>query len=218
MILVDHQIRLLCVGVVPPKIHQIYDEELPTKIKPIVEPFDISLINPASLDIRIGETAKLRLKEKLVPKLIRKLKNLWIEITHLRSAFVPGYWMPSKYQEIDLSAYSEQDPFWMQPGDRLLVASLETINLPNFLCAQFRLKSSRGREWYEHMEAGFCDPGWHGSKLTMEIINMDCEPLPIYPGLKMGQLIFSLTLGTPDKDYSVTGRYNGDKTVEVSKG
>lgn len=187
-VLVDHQIRLLCAGVVPPKIHALYDEELPTKIKPLVEPFDINLINPASLDIRIGFTAKLRVRDG--------------------------------YKEIDFAygTVTKERPFLMQPGDRLLVASLETINLPNFLTAQFRLKSSRGREWYEHMEAGFADPGWHDSKLTMEIINMDCEPLPIYPGLKMGQLIFSLTLGIPDKDYSVTGRYNNDKTVMESKG
>jgi dCTP deaminase len=189
MILVDHQIADLCRGKVPEELQFYYSSlwaDIPRQCLPMVEPFDSGLINPASLDIRIGETAKLRI--------------------------------PEGYEDIDLHGFDADDPFEIYPGDRLLVASLETINLPNFLCAQFRLKSSRGREWYEHMEAGFCDPGWHGSKLTMEIINMDCESLPIYPGLKMGQLIFSLTLGIPDKDYSVTGRYNGDWQVETSKG
>jgi deoxycytidine triphosphate deaminase len=119
---------------------------------------------------------------------------------------------------IDLGKYSPSHPYLMIPGERCLVASLETFNLPTFLCAQFRLKSSRGREWYEHMEAGFCDPGWNGSKLTMEIINMAPGLLPLYPGLRMGQLVFSLTLGVPDKHYGQTGRYNGDQTVMASKG
>ena len=192
MILIDRHIADLCQGIVPEELQFYYSslwENIPRTVSPMIEPFDPNLINPASLDIRIGYTAKLR-----------------------RQFAKDGYF------DVDLSKSSEDFPYSFAPGDRLLVASMETINLPNFVCAQFRLKSSRGREWYEHMEAGFCDPGWHGSKLTMEIINMDCESLPIYPGLRMGQLVFSLTLGTPDKDYSVTGRYNGDTTVEASKG
>lgn len=192
MILIDRHIADLCQGIVPDELRFFYSsiwEDIPRRCLPMVDPFDPNLVNPASLDIRVGETAMLR-----------------------TSCPMPGYY------EYDLTEYSKFKPYWMQPGDRLLVASLETINLPNFLCAQFRLKSSRGREWYEHMEAGFADPGWHGSKLTMEIINMNCEPLPLYPGLRMGQLVFSLTLGIPDRDYSVVGRYNGDRQVEGSKG
>jgi dCTP deaminase len=152
----------------------------------MVTPFDPELVNPASLDIRVGNTAKLRTQKG--------------------------------YKDIDLSKYSKDLPYSLKQSDRVLIDSLETFNLPNFICAQFRLKSSRGREWYEHMEAGFADPGWHGSKLTMEIINMDLNPLPLYTGLRMGQLIFSLMLAIPEKDYSRTGRYNNDQKVQESKG
>jgi len=189
VILIDRHIADLCRGVVPDELRFYYSslwEDIPAKVLPMVEPFDVNLVNPASLDICVGETAKLRVKDG--------------------------------FQDIDLTRFDWANPFMINPGDRLLVASLETINLPNFLCAQFRLKSSRGREWYEHMEAGFCDPGWHGSKLTMEIVNLDLSPLPIYPGLRMGQLVFSLTLAPPDNDYSIVGRYNHDKTVSESKG
>lgn len=198
MILIDRQIADLCRGIVPDELRFFYSfisEDVPRKVRPMVDPFLPELVNPASLDIRIGHTAKLRTCRLVYD-----------------GGKVPGY------EDIDLSIFSDSRPYWFQPGDRLLVASLETINLPDFLCAQFRLKSSRGREWYEHMEAGFCDPGWHGSKLTMEIVNLDCEKLPIYPGLRMGQLVFSLTLGQPDNDYSITGRYNGDRQVSESKG
>lgn len=193
MILIDRQIKALCQGQVPEDLASFYShhfwEDIPSKVKPLVTPYDPELVNPASIDIRVGETAK------------------WRNVLGKEG-----------YVDLDLTYYSEYVPELMRPGDRYLVSSLETFNIPPFLTAQFRLKSSRGREWYEHMEAGFCDPGWNGSKLTMEIINMDSEPLPLYPGLRMGQLIFSLTLGVPDKDYGQTGRYNGDTTVMASKG
>jgi len=187
LILPDWMIRDLCegnaLGIV--ETGMIRFKAMP-KIAPMVTPFDPKLVNPASLDIRVGNTAKLR--------------------------------YPYGYEDIDLTYWKREDPCLLMPGDRALIDSLETFYLPNFVCAQFRLKSSRGREWYEHTEAGFCDPGWHGSKLTMEIINMDLNPLPIYPGLRIGQLIFSLMLATPEKDYSKTGRYNNDPTVMESKG
>jgi len=191
MILPDWIIKKLCQGKVPCEIIEHYERVEFYGIddflfKPMVTPFDPELVNSASLDVRVGNTAKLR--------------------------------SPKGYKYIDLTYWKKEDPYLLMPGDRVLIDSLETFNLPKFICAQFRLKSSRGREWYEHMEAGFCDPGWHGSKLTMEIINMDLEPLPLYTGLRMGQLIFSLMFALPEKDYSVTGRYNNDLTVMESKG
>lgn len=134
MILVDHQIHSLCKGIVPSRVADMcayigYD--LPAKIEPLANPFDPDLVNPASLDIRIGKTAKLR-----------------------REAAKDGYF------DIEFSeSVNEVYPYWFHPGDRLLVASLETINLPPFLTAQFKLKSSRGREWYGHQFAGFCIGG-----------------------------------------------------------
>jgi dCTP deaminase len=190
VILVDHQIDSLCLGIVPDDLRYFYfnmfNIPLPCKISPLVEPYDAELVNPASLDIRIGETARWKVSDGIIC--------------------------------VDLREYVEAEPRWLNPGDLYLIASMETINLPSFLTAQFKLKSSRAREYYGHQFAGFCDPGWHGSKLTMELVNDSPDLLPIYPGLKMGQLIFSLALGRPSRSYAVTGRYNGDQTVMESKG
>jgi dCTP deaminase len=151
----------------------------------LVVPFDEEMLNPCSIDVRVGHTAKLR---------------------------IVGGW-----QDIELAHYGETFPYMLYPGDRVLIASLETYNFSENLAGQFKLKSSRGREWYEHLEAGWIDPGWHGSKLTMEIIAMDVSPLPLYPGLRMGQIIFFKLDEIPEKSYSVTGKYNNDVTVQESK-
>lgn len=166
-ILVDWQIKQRCLG-------------------GMVEPFDPEMLNPTSIDVRVGASAKLR---------------------------ILGGW-----QDIELAQHSQDNPYWLNPGDRILVASLETFNLPDDVVGQFRLKSSRGREFYEHLEAGWCDPGWHGSKLTMEIIAHDIEPLPLYQKLRMGQIIFFQLSTIPDKSYRQIGRYNGDTSVQQSKG
>lgn len=171
-VLVDWQIRKLC-------------EE------GMVDPFDPALVNPASLDIRIGSAPLL---------VAAKLAN-------------------TDWLELPLSSYTKEYPFLLAPDEFVLVPSLETINIPTFLCAQFRLKSSRGREGYEHLEAGFCDPGWSGSHLTMEIKNFHpFKNLPLYPGLRIGQLVFSRLDAEPEQHYGLTGRYNNDKGAQQSKG
>ena len=165
--------------------HQI--KELIWQYK-MVEPFEPELLNPASLDIRIGNSIVVE------------------DVAH-----------QEKTKTIDISHFSETNPYWVEPGDWLLVGSLETFNLPPIVAAEFKLKSSRAREGWGHSLAGHCDPGWHGSVLTMELKNYrKFSSLPIFPGLKIGQMIFHLT-STPTRHYGETGRYNNDHSVSPSK-
>lgn len=164
----------------------------------LITPFDPSLVNPASIDVRVGKTAKL------------EVENGW---TVNNVATTPN-WV-----DIDLTKYSKDNPFWLEPKAFILVATLETFNMTEFLAAEFRLKSSRAREGYDNSLAVWLDPGWQGSVLTMEISNkLRYASLPLYPGQKIGQAIFYRVDDIPQKTYQETGRYNGDKTVMSSKG
>jgi dCTP deaminase len=90
---------------------------------------------------------------------------------------------------------------------------------PNHVGAQFVLKSSRAREGWDHAEAGWADPGWFGSRLTMELRNQRrLHPLPIWPGMRIGQMKFLLVSGRVERSYAETGRYNADLGVTGSKG
>jgi dCTP deaminase len=81
------------------------------------------------------------------------------------------------------------------------------------------LKSSRAREGLQHLFAGWCDPGWNGSRLTLELKNVrQLHWIGIYPGLKIGQMKFMKMDSTPLASYAETGRYNGDQTVKGSRG
>jgi dCTP deaminase len=153
----------------------------------LVVPFEEELLNPASLDVRLGDF--LMVESIYSPELVR----------------------------VDIADKTADDPFQLQPGEFVLAETREVFNFPDDLCAQFVLKSSRGREGYNNVLAGFIDPGWHGSRLTMELKNERLHhPLPLFPGLKIGQLVFSEMAQTPVNSYAITGRYNNDLTVTAS--
>lgn len=125
----------------------------------MIKPFNREMIQGASLDLRIGTNGKIKAKGS------------------------------ENWEDVNLCATTINAPFWVYPKRLLLIESLENIYLPTNIAAQFALKSSVARHFFQHMMAGWCDPGWHG-KLTMEFINLNYEPYPVWVGKEIGQLIF----------------------------
>lgn len=155
----------------------------------MVSPYNEDNLDPASLDVTLGGTIMVEVEED---------PNL---------------------RPLDISHYTRKDPIWIAPGEFFLAETQEIFNLPDHLGAQFVLKSSRAREGWDHAEAGWCDPGWYGSRLTMELKNARrFHSLPLWPGMKIGQMKFILVSGTVEKSYATTGRYNCDLGVMASKG
>ncbi len=155
----------------------------------MVTPFDPELVNPASLDVRLGST-------------------LLIESAQSRDLL-----------PYPLEGHTQENPYWLAPGQFCLAQTVETFHLPDHLAAQFMLKSSRAREGLEHLMAGYCDPGWSGSVLTLELHNSrQLHPVALWPGMRIGQMVFHSMLSVPVRNYRETGRYNGDAVVMASKG
>lgn len=155
----------------------------------MVTPFDPALLNPASLDVRLGRRV-----------LIESAQS---------AAMVP----------FDLDGFDQESPYVLRPGQFLLAETVETFNLPNDIAAQFMLKSSRAREGLEHLMAGYCDPGWHGSRLTMELHNSrQLAGVAIWPGMRIGQMVFHKMNQPPLRSYAETGRYNNHGGVQESLG
>jgi dCTP deaminase len=154
----------------------------------LAEPFDPALINPASLDVRLGDTMLIESVES--PEL--KPYPFW--------------------------DHSEEHPYLMAPKQFVLAPTLEFVRVPVTCNAQFVLKSSRAREGINHLLAGYLDPGFHGV-VTLELVNSrQLHRIPIWPGMKIGQLVFNKMMGPPERSYAVTGRYHGDTTVQGSRG
>jgi len=118
------------------------------------------------------------------------------------------------WQDVDISIPG----FHLAPGAFILCATEELIRVPAFLEAQFQLKSSRGREGYNHLLAGYIDPGFTG-KVTLELQNVNRYTwLPLQAGMRIGQLRFMKMDQRPGRPYNLTGRYNNDMDVQTSRG
>ena len=155
----------------------------------MVVPYNAELQNPASLDVLLGD-------------------NLMVEVEHT-----------AQLQLLSIAHHTEADPYWLAPNEFALAETQEFFNLPDHIAAQFVLKSSRAREGLEHLLAGYCDPGWHGSRLTLELHNSRrYHNIALWPGMKIGQMVFHVIAGTPERTYAVTGRYNNDSIVTASRG
>lgn len=110
--------------------------------------------------------------------------------------------------------------YQLMPGEFILGASREIFNLHDNIVAEYVLKSSLARNGLNHMLAGYCDPTWHSSKLTLELKNETRNHyLTIKPGMKIGQMKFFRVNSVPEKQsYSVRGQYNNQSVVTPSKG
>jgi len=168
LLLADHQIRDLCKqGMVVP-----YNEEL---------------LNPASLDVTLGD-------------------HLMVEVEHT-----------PELQLLSIEHHTKENPYWLAPQEFVLAETTEIFAMPDDVAGLFFLKSSRAREGFEHLHAGVLDPGWHGSKLTLELINArHSHNLPLWPGMKIGQVVFMPTAGKPEISYAQCGHYNLQPQVTPS--
>lgn len=160
---------------------------------------DPQFINGASIDIRIGS-------ELLVEK---------------RSQFTRIVDLSDKSSDLSMNrVVMEDEGFALFPGQFCLAHSVETFNLPDDIACEFRLRSSIARRGLNALLAGWCDPGWHGSQLTLELHNtLQYHSVLLRPNLRIGQMMFYRCETVPkERSYATVGRYNHQSGVVASKG
>jgi dCTP deaminase len=110
------------------------------------------------------------------------------------------------------------DGYELRPGQFILAATEEVFNMPHCLSAQYHTKSSMGRIGLEHMNAGWCDPGWHG-RLTLEFKNMlENSSILLHRGDRIGQVEFIHHRPIPEEQsYARLGAYQDVLSVSGSR-
>lgn len=155
----------------------------------VVEGYDESLIGPASLDVRLGQ--EIMVESQDTPDL----------------------------QRLSIADTTKDNPYWLAPQEFILGHTQEKFFIPDSICVEFRLKSSRGREGISHALAVFGDPGFSNSRLTLELHSIRrYHPTRIWAGMLIGQMLFARMESPSEKSYALTGRYNDCEGVEPSKG
>ena len=133
-----------------------------------IDPWDSSMVQPASVDVRLGNS-------------FRVFHNHQIQAIDLADP-------PSGLTE---HVHVDDDhPFVIHPGEFVLGRTIEVVAIPDDIVCRIEGKSSIGRlGLIVHATAGFVDPGFSGS-LTLEITNFNSVPIVLRPGLPVAQLSF----------------------------
>ena len=160
-----------------------------------VQPFDAACINPASMDLRMGN-------------LIRVPNPAWygFDARTLQLMIAGGtinkipYW----------SEPVEFDSFWLMPqgkGDSFVLChSLEFVSIPDDSIALLFSKSSTGRVGLDHLHAGLGDSSFRGN-WVFELHNVAPWPIELVAGKRVMQEVHIKMTNRPLKGYDVTGRY-----------
>ena len=160
------------------------------------------LVNGSSLDITLSKVI-------LIEKLPSSMSSGEARLVDYRAR-----------TPLPMNAYTmADDGYILAPGEFVLASSEQIFNLPADMSADYKLKSSMARIGLEHLNAGWCDPWWHGSALTLELVNMTrWAHIRIRPGDRIGQVVFFRHRPVHrEHGYAVRGRYNGDQQVHGIK-
>ncbi len=164
----------------------------------VLDPLDERNIQPASVDVRLD-------RRLLV---FRNSARAFIDVRQE---------MHDLTEEVEIG---DDAPFMLDPGQFVLVSTLEHIELPDDVVARLEGKSSLGRiGLLMHSTAGYVDPGWKGH-LTLELTNVAGLPITLYYGMPIGQLSF-LRLSTPAQNAygssALNSKYQGQTDATASR-
>lgn len=163
-----------------------------------VDPFDPTLVQPSSLDIRLDHRFR-------------------VFAGHRYGFIDPREPQPDLTAEVTAD---EEHPFILHPGEFVLGSTLEWVRLADDIVARLEGKSGLGRlGLLIHSTAGFVDPGFEGH-LTLELSNVARLPIAIYPGMLIGQLSFyelSTRAEFPYGSGQVHSKYQGQRGPTPSR-
>ena len=164
----------------------------------VIDPFDSSMVQPASVDIRLGNS-------------FRVFHNHRIQSIDLGN--------PPR----DLTEHVEvpdDGEFVIHPGEFVLGRTQEWVEIPDDIVSRIEGKSSIGRlGLVVHATAGFVDPGFKGT-LTLEIANFNSVPIVLRPGLFICQLSFMALDRPAERPYGhpeLGSHYHGQTDATESR-
>ena len=131
----------------------------------VVEPIEPAQIQPASVDVRLGNT--FCVADDRATSIIRLDDKI-------------------QYQTFT------QEKYVLLPGQFVLATTVERIRLPNNLTAFVEGKSSLGRLGLFIQNAGWVDPGFSG-EITLELFNASRFAIELHAGNRIAQLVIAKT-------------------------
>jgi dCTP deaminase len=164
----------------------------------VIDPFDESLVQPSSIDVRISS-------------LFRVFRNHTAGVIDVKQDL---------RDLTELIEIPDDGVFMLHPGEFVLGSTLERIAVPDDLVARIEGKSSLGRlGLLIHSTAGFVDAGFDGH-VTLELANVASLPITLYPGMKIGQVSFMRMTTPAERPYgrgASGSKYQGQRGPTPSR-
>jgi len=153
----------------------------------VVAPVTEDQIQPASVDIRLGNT---------------------FSVVEDSSTGIITMENKIGYKRI------ETDTYLLLPGQFVLATTMEYFELPNDLTAFVEGRSSLGRMGLFIQNAGWVDPGFKG-EITLELYNANRCAIELKAGRRVGQLVFAKMDCEAENPYN--GKYQGQTGATGSR-
>ncbi len=153
----------------------------------VISPLEKEQIQPASVDIRLGNT---------------------YSIVEDSSLGIIGLEEQIAYKTI------KADSYLLLPGQFVLASTVEYFELPDDLTAFVEGRSSLGRMGLFIQNAGWVDPGFKG-EITLELFNANRCAIELKAGRRVGQLVFA-KLDRPALN-PYRGKYQGQRGATGSR-
>ena len=165
-------------------------------------------IQPNSIDITLGNTWK-RLKSNSLDVAGDAINNIpplgnYIDIT------IPMKYEAGNFDKIHGNSRQRYESpievYTIHPGEFVLMASKEILNIPNGILAFVCGRSSIARLGIQTEQAGLIDSGFRGT-ITFEVFNQTKYPIQLRAGMRFAQLYFLRT----DPSETLYGKDKGSK-------
>lgn len=147
----------------------------------VIENAELGQINPASINLRLGDTFAIPIKPKT------------------------GFLVLGDKIEYYIERVEDGDSIAIKPRGFMLATTLEKVNMPATMAAFVQGRSSIGRIGLTVQNAGFVDPGFTGH-ITLELVNEADYPIVLPVGYPVAQLVF---FDTSFVAVPYHGKYNG---------
>lgn len=144
-----------------------------------IDPYDESLVQSASLDIRLGN------KFTTTSAAGKGLRGMNLGRRGEYCTYIdPTDPTTFSTETMELSEY------WLEPKGVVLASMLEDVTIPGNISCKLFGKSSLARLGLDNSSLGmWVDSGWSGV-LTMEFFNQSDKVIRLVPGMKCGQICF----------------------------
>lgn len=163
----------------------------------IIKPFNLKYLQPASVDLRLGNRFLL----------FMRAQNYVIDVKKPVDEYMSEHIIKSG------------KPFILHPGEFALGTIFEKTGVGNDMVGRLEGKSSLGRLGIiVHATAGFLDPG-NCLNMTLELHNVGVLPVMLYYKMPIAQMAFETLSSAAQKPYGKHkgSKYYGASTVQPSQ-